>query len=184
VKKQRTLTDMLEGQSKSAINQIIRHVGDDQKKFDGLMNIFFGNEPDLARRAGWAISYIACSHPALIKKHFPKIIALLKTPGLHPAMYRSVLRFLEEIRIPAAYNAVVFDLAVKFVLNATHTIAVRAFALTTAANVVKVHPELAGELRIIILHLQEESSAALRVRCRDVLKMIDQLPKENPEFKS
>lgn len=172
----RTVTSLLEeGHSKTICNQVIVLVSSDQKKFDELMDVFFGRDEELARRAAWALGYIVAEHPGLVRKWYPKIIAKLKKPGQHPAIYRNTFRFLEEIEIPEKYCAAVFDLAVQYIVNAEHPVAVRAFALTAAANVCRAYPELAGELRMLIEQLQEETSAAIRVRCKRILK---ELPKQ------
>lgn len=167
----RTVASLLkEAHSKVICNRVIKLVGNDQKKFNELMTVFLGADPELARRAAWPLSYIVQDDPKLIDKWYPKIIAQLKKPGQHPAIYRNIFRFLEEIAIPKKHCAVVFDLAVKYIVNATQPVAVRAFALTTAGNVCRTYPELAGELRVIVQQMQEETSAAIRVRCRKILE--------------
>lgn len=174
-KSKSTVTDLLtQSHSKVVTEQVRRSVNADPEKFDELMHLFLGDDTELARRAAWPLSYIVCDSPELIRKWYPQIIAKLKRPDQHHAIYRNIFRFLEEIPIPKKHCAVVFDLAVKYIINAAQPIAVRAFALTTAGNVARTFPELGPELRMIIQQLQEETSAAIRVRCK---RLLTELPK-------
>ncbi|HLG33280.1 MAG TPA: hypothetical protein VI757_00245 [Bacteroidia bacterium] len=45
------------------MDKIIRYVGDDQKKFDALVELFLKGEYRVTQRAGWSMSYIVIAHP-------------------------------------------------------------------------------------------------------------------------
>jgi hypothetical protein len=152
------------GHSKSLVNKIIRAVGNDQRRFDELIKIFLGKDGELARKSSWALGYIATDHPQLVRKWLSKILANLSRENQHPAMYRNTFRFLEEIDIPEKHAAEVLNAAYRYTLNAAHPVAIRAFAMTTAWNVVKKYPELAEELRIVTEQVMTEESPAIRSR--------------------
>lgn len=154
--------------SKAQVEKIIQYIGDDQIRFDALVSIFLGKEPTLARRASWPLSYIILVHPNLVKKWLGKIIKNLNKPDQHPAMYRNTFRFLEEIEIPNKYAAQVLDLAYKFAYDSIPPPAVRAFAITTAWNIVKKYPDMKNELLQTIKYLQNHESPAIRSRCRKI----------------
>jgi hypothetical protein len=161
--------------SRKNVTRIIRFVGDDQKRFDELMKIFLGKDEELARRAAWALSYIVIEHPSLVNKWFPKLIANLKKENLHPAIYRNTFRFMQVIEIPEKHTVEILNAAYKYVLNASNTAAVRAFALTTALNIASKYPELAGELRIVAQQVIKEDSKAMISRGKRTIRDLDRL---------
>lgn len=166
--------------SRSQVTRIIHAVGSDQKSFDELMRIFLGSDLELARRAAWSLGYIVLNDPKLVAKWFPQIITYLQNTNQHPAMYRNIFKFLQEIDIPEKYAARVLDLAYGYALEASHAIAVRTFALTTAWNISKKFPELQDELLSVIHQLAHNESPALRARIRHILAAINKRHKKNP----
>ena len=163
--------------SRKNVTRVIKLIGDDQKRFDELMNIFLGEDEELARRAAWPVGFIVQDHPQLVKKWFPKLIGNLKRKNLHPAIYRNTFRFMQVIEIPAKHQTAILDLAYKFVLNASNTAAVRAFALTTAWNIVSKYPELASELRLVTEQVITEDSKAMKSRGKRTLRDLERLTK-------
>ncbi len=154
--------------SKTQVEKIIQFIGDDQSRFYDLASIFLGKDATLAPRASWPLSYIILEHPKLLKKWLGKIIKNLNKPSQHPAMYRNTFRFLEEIEIPDTHAAQVLDFAYKFANDSIHPPAVRAFAITTAWNVVRKFPDMKNELLQRIQYLQNHESPAIRSRCRQI----------------
>lgn len=161
--------------SRKNVTRVIKSVGDDQRQFDELIKIFLGKDEGQARRAAWPLSYIAQDHPKLVRKWFPKLLDNLKRTGLHPAIYRNTFRFLQVIEIPEKYSASVLDIAYKYVLDASNAAAVRAFALTTAWNIVSVYPELASELRLVAEQVITEDSKAMKSRGKRTLRNLERL---------
>lgn len=176
VSKQPPVEELLvEAHSKKQVRKIIFAVDGDQKQFDLLMKIFLGKDEELARRAAWALSYIAIKHPSLVKKWLRKILANLSRPNQHAAIYRNTFRFLETIEIPENHAAGALDAAYNFILNRSHPVAIRAFALSTAMNVVRRHPELGDELKVVVNAVISEESPAIRSRSRRVLAELAKL---------
>lgn len=166
--------------SRSQVTRIIHAVGNDQKSFDELMHIFLGSDQELARRAAWSLGYIALAEPKLVVKWFPQIIAYLNKPGQHPAMYRNIFKFLQETDIPEKYSARILDLAFGYVLDASHAIAVRTFALSTAWNISKKFPDLQQELLSVIKQIAHEQVPALRARSKHILLAYSKIQKRQP----
>lgn len=164
-----------EQHSKNQVNKIISVVAGNQDYFDDLMRIFLGKDKELARRAAWSLSYIVIRDPSLVQKWFPKIIRNLLIENQHPAMYRNTFRFLEAIPIPRKYSAITIDAAFKFILNAANPVAIRAFAMSTAMNVVRSHPALAGELELVVRQMLNEESPGIRSRSKRVLAELEKI---------
>jgi hypothetical protein len=161
--------------SRQNVNRVIKSVGTDQKRFDELMNIYLGTDEELARRAAWSVGFIVQDHPHLVKKWFPKLIANLGKAGQHPAIYRNTFRFMQVIEIPEKYSAPILDAAYRYVLDASNAAAVRAFALTTAFNIVRKYRELAPELRLVAQQVIQEESKAMISRGNRTLRDLDKL---------
>lgn len=161
--------------SRQNVNRVIKLVGEDQKQFDELMKIFLGKDEELARRAAWPIGFIAQDHPHLVKKWFPKLIANLEKSNQHPAIYRNTFRFMQVIEIPERYAVKVLDAAYKYVLNPSHPAAVRAFAISTAFNVVNKYPELAPELRQVSEQVMQEQAKAMISRGKRTIRDLEKL---------
>lgn len=158
--------------SRKNVDRVIRAVGDDQQQFDALMKVFLGNDAELARRAAWPLSYIVQSHPALVRKWFPKLLDNLDKADQHPAIYRNTFRFLQEINFPPRYASRILDTAYRYALNAALPGAIRAFALSTAWNVVSKYPELGPELRLVAEQVITEESKAMKSRGKQVLRRL------------
>lgn len=164
-----------ERHSKQQTVRVIRAAGSDQDKFDSLMKVFLGKDGELARRAAWAVGFIVMENPFLVHKWLSKILNHLSDKEHHPAIYRNTFRFLEVIEIPEKHVTGVLDAAYSFILNRSHPAAVRAFAIGTALNVVKKHPELANELKAVINEVKDEEIPAIRSRSRKVMRYLSKI---------
>lgn len=153
-----------ESHSRSQVSKVMLAIDDDQQRFDELVEVFLGTDAELARRAAWSMSYIVIKHPDMIYKWLPKVIENMKRANLHPAIYRNTFRFLEVIAVPQKHAATVLDMAFKFIMNAGMPPAIRAFAMTTAMNVVRSYPDLQEELMVVVEQVMTEQSPAIRSR--------------------
>lgn len=158
-----------ESNSRSQVSKIMLAVDDEQVRFDELISVFLGPDPEYARRAAWSVGYIVIKHPDMIYKWLPKVLENMEQPDLHPAIYRNTFRFLEVITVPQKHAATVVDMAFKFIMNAAMPPAIRAFAMTTAMNVTRSYPDLKDELTVVIEQVMTEPSPAIRSRGRRIL---------------
>lgn len=157
--------------SKTTTMKIVKYIGNDKARFKILLAIFFNGEYRLSQRAAWPLSYVAINDPLLIKPHFTKLIHKLSRTDNHPAIARNILRTFQEIEIPEKYHAVLIDLCFKFIMDIQYPIAIRAFAITVAAKICKIYPELKRELIIILDEIKRyPQQAAITVRLRDAYK--------------
>ena len=127
----------------------------------------------MVQLAAWPLSYAVISHPQLIEKHFGTLIKNLKKPGLHDAVKRNTVRLLQDIVIPKKYHGKLVDICFKFILSQTQPLAIRAFAISVAANICKSYPELKNELLLILNDLKQFPQApAIKVRIRNAFKAL------------
>lgn len=165
--------ELLKVHSRAQTMRIVKWVGSHQKRFDELVRLFLHGESRTVQRAAWPLSYCVEQHPALVKKHLKKIVSNLRKPGIHVAVKRNTVRFLQQINIPAALEGEVMDSCFGFVTDPTEAIAVKAFSLTVLGNLAKKYPDIIPELKLVIEEEMPRATAAFRVRAREVLKNIE-----------
>ncbi len=161
------------GHSKTITNHIIKYVGRDKTRFNELIAIFFGKDKKLQQRAAWPLGYLAEGNPRLIEPHLKKLIRLLEQKGNHPAVARCILRIFQQYDMPDKYHGELIDQCFKFILNPSTPIAIRAFAITTAAHIAAPYPELRREMFLVLDELaHEDQPPALRVRLKNAFKTL------------
>jgi hypothetical protein len=161
------------GHTKKITTQIIKYVGHDKARFNELLAVFFGSDKKLQQRAAWPLSYLAEGNPRLIEPHLKKLIKLLEKKGNHPAVARCILRVFQQYDMPDKYHGELIDLCFQFVLNPSTPIAIRAFAITTAAHIAAPYPELKREMLLVLEELgHQEQTPALRVRLKNAFKIL------------
>ncbi|HQQ94259.1 MAG TPA: hypothetical protein PLQ93_06880 [Bacteroidia bacterium] len=160
--------------SKTLSQKIAKNIGDDPEKFAELVKILLGKETELAQRAAWAFNFTALEKPYLLAPHLAALIQKLESPGSHPAVYRNIYRVFQDYRFPEKYHAVLFDLSMRALRGETQPVAIRAFAMSLAANVARTYPELRYELQLclndMLAYPQPPAIIARAKKVRKVLK--------------
>ncbi|HEV8591534.1 MAG TPA: hypothetical protein VGQ55_05480 [Pyrinomonadaceae bacterium] len=155
--------------SKRQTMTIVDYIGDDAKRFAELMSVFFEGEYRLTQRAAWPMSYVAIRQPQLIQQYLRRLVDQLERKDVHNAVRRNVVRLLEDIEIPNNLKGRVYTICIDLLDDVREPVAVRAFAMTVAAKIAKVEPDLLSELRLVIKTHLPNFSAALRARARNIL---------------
>lgn len=161
---------ILSEHSKAQANKIIKWIGADQKKFDELFALFTGDDKKLVQRSAWPLSYIVIAHPQLIQKHYSKLFRYLQKQGLHDAVKRNSIRFLQDIAIPEKYHGDVMNLCFTYITDPKEKPAVKAFSLTVLQKLARQYPDIKNELKVVIESQWENESAAFRSRAKKILK--------------
>jgi hypothetical protein len=149
----------------------VNYVGYDKQKFKMLLLLFLKGDYRLTQRAAWPLSYIVIEQPQLVKPYFKQLISKLKDEKAHPSVARNILRMFEYIDIPENYQAEILDLCFKFIPGEVYSVAIRAFAITTAGKICKPYPELKKELLFLLNELAAlPQKPAIKVRIKKALK--------------
>ena len=156
--------------SKRQVTAIVEFIGDNPKRFAELMKLFFAGEYRLTQRAAWPMNYCAERHPKLILPYLPKLLDCLEREDMHDAVKRNVMRLLQYIEISKRLAGKVYAHAVELLDDPYQPIAVRVFAMSVAARIAKSEPDLMNELRLIVSKHLPHSTAAFKVRAREILK--------------
>ncbi|CAN5138396.1 hypothetical protein BH09BAC3_BH09BAC3_32040 [soil metagenome] len=160
------------GHSKAITSKIVKHVGHNPVLFRELVGVFLAGPYRITQRAAWPLSICVVNHPKLVKPYLKAIIKYLDHPGIHDAVKRNTVRFLQFIDIPKSLQGRVVDICFGFLSNPREPIAVRVFSMTVLANLAKQHPELKDELKIYIEDHLPFGGPAFRSRGYKILKLI------------
>jgi hypothetical protein len=161
---------LLTEHSKAQTNKIIKWIGNDQKRFDELFDLFLNDEYRVVQRAAWPLSYCVISHPQLIKKHFARLVKNMKKPGLGDSVKRNTVRLLQHIQIRGKFLGDIMNTCFDYLIDPKEKVAVKAFSLTILDNLSKQYPEIRQELKTIIEDRWDTETAAFRSRAKKILK--------------
>ena len=161
---------ILEKHSKAQTNKIVKWIGEDQKRFDELFNLFLHDEYRVVQRAGWPLSNCVIEYPKLIQKHFGQLLKNLRKPNLHNAVKRNTVRLLQDIAIPKKFHGGVMNICFEYIADPQEKVAIKAFSLTILQNLSRQYPEIKQELKTIIEDRWDYETAAFRSRAKKILK--------------
>ncbi len=161
---------ILKEHSKANCTRIVNWIGQEQKRFDQLFNLFLNDEYRVVQRAAWPLSYIVIAHPRLIQKHFSKLIKNLHKPNIHDSVKRNTLRLLQEISIPKRFHGEVMSTCFDYIMSPTEKAAIKAFSLTILHNLSKQYPDIKQELKTVIEDRWDFETAAFHSRAKKILK--------------
>jgi hypothetical protein len=165
-------SQILKEHSKVNCDRIVRYVGNSQKRFADLVNVYLAGPYRVTQRAAWPISVCVEAHPKLVLPHLKKILAFTTKPHVHVAVKRNTMRLLQFIDIPKKLYGRVAEICFNFLNDKKETVAVQVFAMTVLADIVKREPDLANELRTIIEDRLPYATAGFRSRAGKVLKTL------------
>ncbi len=161
---------ILSEHSSANCNRIAKWAGSSQQHFDELFNLFLNDEYRVVQLAAWPLSYAAIAQPALIQKHFGRLMKNLKKPGLHDAVKRNTVRILQDLDIPEKYHGEVMSICFDYIISPVEKPAVKAFSLTVLQHLSGQYPEIKKELKTIIEDRWDFESAAFKSRAKKILK--------------
>lgn len=156
--------------SKANCTKIVKWIGPSQKKFDELFHLFLNSEYRINQRAAWPLSYCVIAHPALIAKHFSKLVRNLHKPGIHDSVKRNTLRLLQYIEIPKKFHGEIMDTCFHYLSSNTEPVAIKVFSLTVLQNLSKQYPAIRNEVKLIIEERWPHETVAFHTRARKFLK--------------
>jgi hypothetical protein len=165
---------LLKGQARQTVDDVIIWAGDNPARFKTLVEVITGNlDPNIRDRAAWAMSYIACDQPSLLKYHWDTFVYLLVSKNTSGPVKRNITRFMQEVDIPEKYHGKITHRCFELVNDPQEEIAIRAFAMTVLGNLVSQYPEIANELKLSIEELLPYASSGLKNRAGKILQKIE-----------
>ncbi len=165
-------TQLLVEHSRKNADLIIAYIGDDANRFSVLMDLFFNDEYRVVQRAAHVLSSVIEKYPQLIQPYFKKIIGYIGVENTPIAVQRNILRLLQFVEVPMQYHGQLIDICFNFILDPKAAIAVRAFSMYVANNIVKDYPELKSEFLLILESISPNEPPAIKSRLRKLLKSL------------
>ena len=159
-------------QTKNRCCQIVDWIGNDQDRFDLLMQYVLHGEPGIRRFASWPMSYCVQSHPELIKPWLRPLLALLEEHDVHPGLVRNTLRMLQFIDIPMRFRGQIMSRCFEYIQDPAAPVGIKAFSLTILENMAAKYPEIKPELKMIIEARWATEKPAFKVRGRKILNKL------------
>lgn len=150
--------------------RIVKWVGNDQKRFDELINLFLNDEYRVVQRVAWPMSYCVEAHPGFIKKHFVNVLKALEKPGVHDSVKRNTMRFLQYVDIPRKFHGQVMDICFRYFSSPDEAAAIKAFSITVLQKLAKSYPEIISEIKLVIEERWDYETPAFKARAKKLLK--------------
>ncbi len=162
--------------SKKQVEKIVRYIGNNQIRFDELLNFTMGKEERLAQCASWSLEYCVEAHPKLATKHLKKIIQHLAKPG-HHAVRRNLAKLLTFVDIPEKLESLLIENCFRILNSSEELIANRAYAAYAIERLCKKYPELYQELIASLDAQSDYDSPGMRSVMRTVKLNRDKMQK-------
>lgn len=164
---------ILEEHSKKQCDAIVAWVGNDQKRFNELFQLFLNSEYRITQRAAWPLSYCVIKHPGLIKNNYAELIANLKKQQLHDSIKRNTVRLLQAVAIPEKYEGDIMDICFQYLQSPKEAVAVKAFSITVLGNLANKYPEIIPEIKLLIEEQLPTQTAAFKSRAKAFMKKFE-----------
>lgn len=168
-------TTLLAEHSKAQTMKIVNYIGNNQKRFDQLLDLFLTNEYRISQRAAMAVGHACDAHPYFIEPHLEKVIKNLQDNSVHDAIKRNTVRILQDIDIPEDLLGLAADICFDYLNDPKIAVAIRVFSMTVLFNICKKEPELANELKLVIEDHYEHGTTGFKSRGKKVLKQLNKL---------
>ncbi|MEP6594770.1 MAG: hypothetical protein ABJA71_02440 [Ginsengibacter sp.] len=158
--------EILKEHTKSQCSKIVNWIGESQKRFDELFNLFLNDKYRVTQRAAWPLSYSVIAHPEFIKRNFSKLIKNLKRQDLHNSIKRNSVRLLQHVDIPESFHGEIMEICFRYIESPTEAVAVKAFSLTVLSSLSKQYPEILPEIKLLIEEQWPHQTAAFKNRAK------------------
>ena len=166
--------------SRQHIDYVAHCIGDNEKEFARLMNIVLHGKEPVVQRAAWAMDVCLEKHPNLLTPYVESLIKALsavKDPdrvgenGFHNnGVKRLSLKALASRSIPEKYEGEMVDLCFRWMQASDVPVAIKVHCMQILANITERHPDLAEELRTVIIEQIPRNSVGFSSRGRKILK--------------
>jgi len=169
--------EILKEHSKAQCIYIVSWVGDVQKRFDELFDLFLKDENKVMQRAAWPVSYCVAAQPELIKKHFSRLVKNLNNPNLHDAVKRNSIRLLQFASIPEKHQGAIMNICFNYLSSPSEALATKVYSMMVLGKLARHYPEIIPEIKILIEDQLPQQTAGFKSCAKKVLKEIKAVEK-------
>lgn len=165
-------TQLLKEHTRANTDSIAKAIGNNKVEFKKIIGIIYNEEAPLPQRAAWVLAAINKNNPELIKEYVPLFIETINQFKIDAVKRNMLLVIASEFKIEERLRAPLLDICYGYILSPTETVVVKVHAMQIIANLTKEHPELKGELIIVIKDQLPKNSAAFKARAKRILKKL------------
>ncbi len=137
--------------------------------FNELIERFLATEYRISQQTATTLCQLGVKHPQLIAPHVKRLLLSLKDPSLPIAVIRNTLRLLQYAQIPKQQHNYTINSCFAFLNSSKTPIAIKAFAMTVAANICLNYPDLREELKLMVEDLMPCGSPGIVSRGKKIL---------------
>ena len=170
--------ELLKMHSKKNAVGIATAIGDDMKKIEELLQIYFANAERTTMRSSMVLSHIHDTRPYLIWAYLPQLIRHLRLPEVQNCVKRVTVRILQDSEIPEDLLGEAADICFGYVTNPAEAVAVRCFSMTVCWNICLRVPELMPELKAALEDWLDHGTAGFKSRGKKILAAIARYERE------
>lgn len=160
--------------SRQHIDYVAHCIGDSEKEFGRLMTIVLHGREPVVQRAAWAMDACLEAHRELLSPYVETLIEALPQFS-NNGVIRQVVKALAIYDIPEEYEGQLADFCFCRLQSAEAPVAVKVHCMQILANITVQHPDLASELRTVIIEQMPRNSVGFASRGRKILKQLSQL---------
>lgn len=142
--------------------------------FNKLLEYSFSGDNKLAFRASWTLTKVCDKFPDLIYPHLMTVVERLGSIN-NESTLRSFLRIISLSDIDLLrerHHGILADQCFRLLKSGYSAIAIKVFSMEILYKLVLKYPELGNELVATINMLQQEGSAAINSRAKQILKKL------------
>ena len=147
---------------------------DNPQVFLRLIEYSFSEDKKLAFRSSWTLTKVCDRYPEMIYPHLNEMVESL--PKItNESVQRSFMRIVSLSnfnKIGVKYHGILADFCFKSLRSGFCAIAIKAYAMEILFKLTTIYPELRNELLATINMLQDEGSAGVAARGRQIMKKL------------
>ena len=161
--------------SKENAIRIADWVGEDPKRMEKLMKVFFNGNFRENQRAAYPLIFLTDRNPSLFEPYFKELIDYM-TDDVHDAVIRNTLRLFQFVDLPEEIEGLLYEKCYHYFRSPNYPVAIRVFAMTIMTNICKKYPELKVELLPLIEEVMKISdSGGIKSRGRKMIQILNKL---------
>lgn len=150
---------------------IVKYIGNNEKRFEELIILFFHGDTIITQRASLALKYFVKNNATCLNPYFKKLINNLSN-NVPVAVKRNTLRIFQDCDVPKECWGKLTDVCLTYLKSNKETIAVKVFSMSIVLKIGRHHLPLLNELKISIEDQLYKASPGFRSRASKVLKEI------------
>ena len=157
--------------SRRHVEYIAHCIENNEKEFEKLMDIVLHGKEPVVQRAAWAMDACLETHPEFLSPYVETLIEALPQFS-NNGVIRQVVKELATRDIPEEYKGPLADFCFYHLQSAEVPVAIKVHCMQILANITMRYPDLAAELRTVIIEQMPRNSVGFASRGRKILEKI------------